>query len=195
MPILDENDRSEILRYSGWRGGEITPETEKRIEESIKAANKAALIKSTYRFIDIKETDAGVLIAGTGVCLEGSSIKRHLNGVNRAVLLGATLGNSFDVEINRLMIKDAALAVLVNSAGVALVEKALDELQKEIDAKLEDGFHTGMRFSPGYGDLPLETGKDIIRLLNAEKLLGIRMNSSYLMNPGKSVTAIAGIVE
>jgi len=49
------------------------------------------------------------------------------------------------------------------------------------------------RFSPGFGDFGLEHQKAILDLVNAERLLGITVNKSYMMSPMKSVTAIMGI--
>ena len=50
------------------------------------------------------------------------------------------------------------------------------------------------RFSPGYGDLPLETQRDVFRLLDCERKIGVWLNESLLMTPSKSVTAIFGLL-
>ncbi len=195
MTKLSFEDRSEILRYLSYRGSELTEGIEKRINDCIKAANEAALIKSTYRRFKIEEKEEGIALLGTGEMLLGNSLKKHLNGAKEAVLFCITLGASFDTEIEKRMVSDPASGVILNSAGITLVEKAADDLQKEIDKTLPDGFHTGVRFSPGYGDLPLESQEDFIRLLNTEKYLGVRLNRNMLMNPLKTVTAVAGIVK
>ena len=49
------------------------------------------------------------------------------------------------------------------------------------------------RFSPGYGDLPLEMQRDIFRVLDCSRKIGLTLNESLLMSPSKSVTAIVGI--
>ena len=51
------------------------------------------------------------------------------------------------------------------------------------------------RFSPGYGDLPLEIQKDLCRMLNASRRIGLTVSESMLMVPCKSVTAVIGIAE
>ena len=50
-----------------------------------------------------------------------------------------------------------------------------------------------MRFSPGYGDLPLAVQPRFIEALDAQKLLGLSVNSSLLLVPAKSVTAVVGL--
>ena len=52
--------------------------------------------------------------------------------------------------------------------------------------------HTG-RFSPGYGDMPLDLQGDIIAILEARKWLGLTLSEAKLMSPQKSVTALIGI--
>ena len=54
---------------------------------------------------------------------------------------------------------------------------------------------TKPRFSPGYGDLPIEIQPKILTVLSADKTLGITLNESYLMTPVKSITAIMGVIE
>ena len=46
------------------------------------------------------------------------------------------------------------------------------------------------RFSPGYADLPLEVGREIVKRLGADVRLGIGFTESGLMIPRKSVSAI-----
>ena len=49
------------------------------------------------------------------------------------------------------------------------------------------------RFSPGYGDLPLTAQREMFRMLECEKRIGVYLNESLLMSPSKSVTAIVGL--
>ena len=52
-----------------------------------------------------------------------------------------------------------------------------------------------VRFSPGYGDLPMNIQPDLLELTNARRDLGLTVGSNYMLSPIKSVTAIAGIKE
>lgn len=188
---LDASDRSEILRYLGYRGSEITKVVEDTLTEGVELSNKLIKIGLTYRFFDIKEVDNGIEVAGAGFTLLGDSIKKHLKGYDEAVFFCLTIGSAFDREIEKQMVKNPTLAVILNACGIQAVEKACDELQREVEA--ETGLKSGVRFSPGYGDLPLSTQKDFIRILNTERLAGVTINENYLMNPRKTVTAVAGL--
>jgi cobalamin-dependent methionine synthase I len=48
------------------------------------------------------------------------------------------------------------------------------------------------RFSPGYGDWPLEQQPELIRLAHADKI-GVSLSSSLMLMPRKSITAIIGL--
>ena len=51
------------------------------------------------------------------------------------------------------------------------------------------------RYSPGYGDLPLDIQSDFLKSINAEKLIGLTVSSHNLLMPRKSVTAVIGIID
>lgn len=190
---LDESDRSEILRYLGYRGGEISEKVERDFASAVETANKVIAPRFVWKLCSLKDTTEGLFLEEAGVMLKGTSIRKHLYGCDRAILFCVTLGTEIDLEIDRLMVNEPGKGVILNACGIAAIEKLADKLQSEIDKKLS-GEHTGVRFSPGYGDLPLETQADIMRALSCEKSVGVRLNSNYLMNPQKSVTAIAGLV-
>ena len=52
--------------------------------------------------------------------------------------------------------------------------------------------YTKNRFSPGYGDFDIVYQKDIFAILDCPKRIGLTLNSSLMMSPSKSVTAIIG---
>lgn len=80
-----------------------------------------------------------------------------------------------------------------SGAGV-LADMVTDILENEIKENLPDDtpYMTG-RFSPGYGDLPLKTQRELIAKLDAPRKIGLTLNYNDLMIPMKSVTAIIGI--
>ena len=51
------------------------------------------------------------------------------------------------------------------------------------------------RYSPGYGDLPLDVQNSFLRALDAQKKIGLTVSENNLLFPRKSVTAIIGIVD
>ncbi len=190
---LDDSDRKEVLRYLGYRGSEITDVVEKKLEAAFNICNKIINVRQVWKLYSIRESKEGITLEEADCVLYGESLKKLLKGLNEAILFCVTIGIDFDREVEKQMIKDPTLGVCLNACGIAAIEKACDNLQLEVEKEL--GKKTTTRFSPGYGDLPLESQRDFIRLLNTEKIAGVRLNENNLMNPLKSVTAIAGLME
>lgn len=123
--------------------------------------------------------------------LEGKSIKRHLSGCQKIVVMGATLGAGADHLIRRLQITDMTEAVIADCGASVLIEQVCDAFQKTINDAV-DGYTTS-RFSPGYGDFPIEVQPDMIRYIDGQRKIGLNVTSNNLLVPRKSVTAVIGI--
>ena len=85
-----------------------------------------------------------------------------------------------------------AQAVVLDAVGSAAIESFCDWLS---DGWRRDcpNFVLRPRFSPGYGDLPLETQKTLLSVLDAGRKAGVSLTESFLMLPQKSVSAIVGL--
>ncbi len=121
-------------------------------------------------------------------------LKKNLLGCDRAVLFAATIGSGIDRLIRRFEKADPKMGLLLQGLGAERVESLCDAFNEEVkEVSKETGRETRMRFSPGYGDLPIEVQKVFLPLLDAERRLGITLSESCLMAPSKSVTAIIGV--
>ncbi|MBQ2880040.1 MAG: Vitamin B12 dependent methionine synthase activation subunit, partial [Anaerotignum sp.] len=119
---------------------------------------------------------------------------QRLRGCNSALVFGATIG----IEIDRLISKYGRIspskALFFQAIGAERIESLCDVFCHDISYTLKtEGLHLLPRFSPGYGDFPLDFQKDIFRALDCYRKIGLSLNESMLMSPSKSVTAIAGI--
>ena len=54
------------------------------------------------------------------------------------------------------------------------------------------GYRMRWRFSPGYGDWPMEQQPEIVRLSHAGEI-GVSLSESFMLVPRKSITAIIGL--
>ena len=109
----------------------------------------------------------------------------------KVVLIAATLGIYVDKLIRKWQITDMAQAVVIDAMASVAIEQFMDKIELEL-SKRYSGYYFTNRFSPGYGDYPLEKQKEIIKLLNTEKKLGLNLTESLMLNPTKSVTAVIG---
>ncbi len=125
---------------------------------------------------------------------KSEKLRNNLEGCSAVVLFAATVGSGIDRMIRRFEKSDPQMGLLLQGLGAERVESLCDLFNAEVDAAAQSlGHSTCHRFSPGYGDLPIEVQKEFLPLLDAERRLGIILSDSYLMTPSKSVTAIIGI--
>lgn len=178
-------DFSEILRYAGVKGED---ETLRALAEScVKETQGKLTYKVCWREFPVKIEENTVDFGFAGV--RSAALAKNLLGCGRAVIFAATVG----VEMDRLIVRASRLspvkALMLDAIGGERVEALCDAFNEKIKAKEK----TRPRFSPGYGDLPLDFQKEIFRVLDCPRKIGVTLNDSLLMSPTKSVTAIIGV--
>ena len=180
----------EIYRYA--RAGEPDAAVRARAEECL------ALVQSklTYRVcwqefplsIMGDEVDAGF------ATVTSASLARRLEGCHRVMVFAATVGLDVDRLLARYGRTSPAAALWLDAIGTERVESLCDAFCEEWEREVAaDGLHATRRFSPGYGDLPLELQRDVFRVLEPSRRIGLTLNESLLMSPSKSVTALVGL--
>ncbi len=187
-------DKKEVLRYLRYRGREADAATGALIDECTRLCLNAAKPLFIYTYFDIFSSGEGIEVDGTGLMLTGKSIARHLDGCGRIALMAATVGIAVDNLIRRAEQEDMAKAVILDTCASVCIEDLCDTVSRKVaDEQRENGCVTTLRFSPGYGDLPLGLQSGILSVLGANKRIGLTLTASDIMIPRKSVTAIIGI--
>lgn len=185
-----ENQR-EITRYMG---GAWSPETESLILQCAKEARGILTPRICYaRFpISFRQDTLDLGFAST----QSKGLKKNLAECREIIVFAATVGISLDRLIARYEKISPAKALCLHAIGAERVEELCDRFCYHMKENLSlEGKETCPRFSPGYGDLSLELQRDIFRVLDCPRRIGLTLNESLLMSPSKSVTAIFGIKE
>lgn len=184
MIKLDKLNRSEAVRYMGGAGIELNYRMDKLMTECEKAVLEKAEPKFLYIEKDLPFEDL----------MQGNDIKNHLSGCQKAIIMCATIGAEIDKMIRINQIGDMARAVVMDSLSSVAIEQVCNGFDKIIAEKYSDYYLT-FRFSPGYGDYPIDMQKYILQMLNAPKKIGLCTNDNFLLMPSKSVTAVVGLSE
>ncbi len=173
LPPCDER---EILRYAGVKG-KADENTQALLAECLKEGSFAPKVC----YLELTKAELFTLLPSAK---KSKGLVAALRGSERVLLFAATVG----LEIDRLMLRYASVsparALFFQAMGAERIEAVCDVLCQKRG-------YTGRRFSPGYGDFPLEAQREIFRLLTPEKI-GLTLTDSLLMTPTKSVTAIVG---
>ena len=183
---LPQFNKEEILRYAGCK--EPTGDMEQLVDECIRECEGVFTYKVCYCEVNVKisEDEVDLLFMKT----KSKSLIKNLAGCQKAVVFGATVGIGIDRLIAKYGRSSPAKAVILQAIGAERIESLCGLFNEEIKGMYEN---THPRFSPGYGDLPVELQKDIFRLLDCPKNIGLSLNNSMMMSPSKSVTAIIGV--
>lgn len=191
---LEKIDRAEAFRYMGHKGGALPESMTALADECEQRLLTSIAPKFVYALFDIEHTENGVIVSGTPLVLKGNDIAAHLKNCEKCVLFAATLGAGADAVIRGYESVAMEKAVIADCMASAAIEQVCDLAEAEIREKLPD-MHFTWRFSPGYGDLPLNVQRDFLNVLNAQKRIGLTVTESLILIPRKSVTAVIGISE
>ena len=186
---LEPVSKSEAARYMGVKGAP-EPAVAELLDTAEKMVRERTAPKYVWRVGEIVRSGSSLSICG--VEFIGESVKKHLSGCDRAVLLAATLSAESDKLIRQTAVTDMALSLAVDCICSAAVEQVCNRAESEIFSTLDTEYRT-WRFSPGYGDLPIDVQRDFLNALNAPKRIGLTVTESSLLLPTKSVTAVIGI--
>lgn len=190
--ILDKIDKSEALRYLGYRNTKIDDNLLSLIDESEEEVRKQASPRYIYKVFDFSETSEGITFSNTNLTLKGNSIKNHLANCEKAVAMAVTIGEGIDRNIRILSHTNLAKSVVFDAFSSAAIEQVCNKVEDIIREEFKE-YKMTFRFGIGYGDLPLSHQKDFVKVLDATKKIGITVGNSHMMIPTKSVTAIIGL--
>ena len=193
VPALRPFSGRDALRFLGVRGepDAATLERLRRAARDVAAAASPAFASAVFR---LRHGPGGALDFGA-FSVRSAKLAYNLRGCGRAFAFVATLGPGPD----RLVRRAEALGLLADAACLqaAAGEIADSFCDAVVEALARDPAAAGSRlrprFSPGYGDLPLETQRPLFAALDATRRTGVTLTDACLMVPTKSVSAFVGI--
>lgn len=121
------------------------------------------------------------------------TLRARLDGCHAAFLLCATLGAAIDAFQRRKAVLSGADALIVQAIGAERIEAYADECEDAMRTELAEGEVLVERYSPGYGDFPLDAQVEFFSILDPSRAIGVSLTDTRLMVPSKSVTAIIGV--
>ncbi|AHM57557.1 hypothetical protein EAL2_808p00500 (plasmid) [Peptoclostridium acidaminophilum DSM 3953] len=195
---LMQIDRNEVLRYLRCYNEELLDSAIlNMVDECIAEIGQIARESSTYAVFEISgRGEEHVELGGAGIVLRGRSIAEHLADCDTCAVMAATLGGEVDRRIRTYSKTDLTRSIVLDSCATAGIESVCDICEESIkQLASEQGYGTNFRFSPGYGDMPLDVQPQILRALDAYRRIGLTVTESLILVPRKSVTAIVGFTK
>ena len=189
--ILPEVNKREVRRYLH---AENTSEINLLIDKCTEISMSAIEPRVCYSIYDIKVDKADV--SADGFRFSSSDLCCCLKNCDKMVMFCATIGFGFDRLIRKYEAFDKATAVCLHALGAERIEALCDEFCRLISEEFQkSSCRITPRFSPGYGDLPLDIQREIFSSLECTKRIGVSLGDNLFMTPTKSVTAVVGFNE
>ena len=180
-------NKKELLRYIGTKA--LDPEILSLLESVIDESEKSLSYRVCYSRLPVAIFDN---ICDFGIFkVNSTSLAKNLCDSDEVIIFAATVGVGIDRLLSKYSLLSPSRAVLLDAFGNERIEALCDRFCEDVGSLHNVGL--GRRFSPGYGDLPLHTQREIFSLLSPTKYLGLSLTDSLLLTPSKSVTAFIGI--
>jgi cobalamin-dependent methionine synthase I len=187
-------DFNQVLHYLEYRNQKLSESNKRIIDDCISEINGIVREKYVYDFFDIKQENGKIVLQNSTLALSGRDIENHLKNCLKCVVMAATLGIEVDKRIAFYSKMDLSKGIIMDACASAAIEALCDNVENQIRAKVShERQYMTSRYSPGYGDFPLELQHDIISVLDAYRQIGLSVTENSLLIPRKSVTAVIGI--
>lgn len=195
MPVYNapflQIDPKETRRYAGLM--KAADFDEQKIADACQDARLLAAPKGIWQVYDY-DCQTQEVKADPPCIIEGTKIGAHLAGCDKVILLSATVGDEIEETVTRRFAEgEYTASVLLDAAATTAIEQLADGMEKAIRPRAAaQGYQLRWRFSPGYGDWPIEQQPEVLRLAHGEEI-GVSLSSSMMLIPRKSITAIIGL--
>lgn len=198
--IKERVSKNEILRYLGHSNQFVEESLYNLIDNCVDRIADIARYRYTYKVFDIKagtyEDKPCIEVDGSRVKFIGNDIFEHLKNCEKCAVMAATLGIEVDNAIRNAQRGEMLRALVLDACAAEFIEKLCDKAQDEIRAEAaREGYALNFRFSPGYGDFPIEMQREVAALIDTARRTGITVTDNSIMIPNKSVTAIIGFTK
>lgn len=183
-------DIKEVFRYLGYGKEEPPKNILDLTTECIKEIREKLILKACYdKFKITHNTDNSVSFAT--IKTNSKNLTKNLKGCDEVVVFVATIGVEVDRLIQKYSIINPAKSVILQAVGAVFIETWCDLLCERL--KVIYNKYQRPRFSPGYGDFPLQEQTKIFEILDCHRKIGVGLTEGLLMIPTKSVSAVIGL--
>lgn len=180
----------EVARYMGMRGDNLDCEISSRIEQLWPRFRKEISCRACWLEVPVSISE-NIIDMGI-VTVKSDALAINLKNCDKAILFAATIGSGADRLCRAASVNTPSNALIYDAMGSTAIEWFCDALCESLSHEFP-AYTQRPRFSPGYGDLSLALQEDLLRVLDARRIIGLTLSDSLLMIPQKSVTAIVGL--
>ncbi len=185
-------DKTEALRYLGYKNKNVDEETVRLLDESITELQEISELKYVFKIFNIKKENNNIGFEN-GLNIKSDDLFELFKHCDKAAIMAATIGFEAEKRIRYYSVSNLSKAVVFDACAASCIESLCDIAEAEIKAiAAKENCNITYRYSPGYGDVPISHQIEILSVLNAQKLIGLTASDYSILMPKKSVTAFIG---
>jgi len=189
-------DRRQVLRLQGYKTAKDvpTPEVVEILDEALREAEPLIQPRYLFRIFPVAAVSEKAVELAGGARLAVTGAPRRW-GSFQAVGLGlCTIGEGLERRVDALLAqREFPVAFVLDSVGWVAVEALANELGNQICNRLmAEGMKATPRLAPGYTGWDIWDQRVFFALLPAQDI-GLRINDSCVMIPGKSLSFGMGV--
>lgn len=186
-----EVPRENIWFAMGYRGASPEERICNMVDEVVGELVPKAVMRYMYGIVPAEKLSPTQMRMGGIVFTPGGIICSYLNGMTEACIFVATAGKEFERGLQEIGSKgDIVLDFIADSLGTVLAELAVERLERDVCP----GKVVSLPYSPGYCGWDIREQQLFFPLFPPEPC-GIRLSSSSLMKPEKSISGFAAMGE
>lgn len=189
----DEIILREVLRYINVPYHAADATLKQEILTAYGEIESMARIREVYGLFNIEPKEDLIVFQEINFQIESADLAKVVKNCNQLYVMAVTIGSEIDKRISGTQQTDMMKALIYNACANVLIEQACDHVEEEIMKNIKDGQYLTMRYSPGYGDVPLTVQTEILNFLDATRKAGITTTKAGMLIPLKSVTAFIGL--
>ncbi len=148
-------------------------------------------VRQIWRRFPLEHRQDGIALEG--LAIESRDLSRIFRRCRSCYVLASTLGLAVDRAIVRAQALDMTEGLALDACASVWADAVCGHAEIQIGQELGPQEFLTMRFSPGYGDVPLETSAALLELLDAPRRIGLTLTRHNMLTPVKSVTALIGV--
>jgi hypothetical protein len=190
--------RREVFRRAGYPAGRLEDVPEgirSLLEAEVERARTFFEPRGIVRLLRVSSrSDSAIAFQDTDVRFHSRQVAALLRKADRVVAFLTTIGPALEREVDALTSAgETTRAFLLDAVGSETADALADALHRGVLSQEADaaGYRVTPRFSPGYGDWPLESQRELVPLCEGMRI-GVSLTPSCMMLPRKSVSAVLG---
>ncbi|MEA5020401.1 MAG: phage tail protein [Gordonibacter sp.] len=180
---------------------ELNPAVKQRLDSAIAACLATYEPRGVFKIFNPtictlppKYTEPAIKLVGTMMIFRGQSVYDRLRRASHCALLAATIGPENPAALPASA--DQLDFTLARACARTLVECAADRVNARIiSTAVDEGLYTDDRLQPGDGDFPLDSRSQLLFYTQAEKRLGVKLNTDGTFDPPYSTMGVVGLYD